>query len=518
MPPFFIDMTDSTLRHHIQHLLRQQQLTQAHQDLLTRLQQNPEDHLAWSLMAEVNAQAGDLTKAVKLLDKALTISAQPEYVLNRGKFLYLLGRSEECHQTLQTLDKESLTDAGQLDTLANLYSRLGDYHNAHGYHLRAAQYSPDNADILVNAAISHNIMAANSKAKELLQRALQLTPNHYRAHYALAEQSSMAEAQAHIEQLTALLAQEQNAIARQHLFHALALEHELLGDYAEAFNAFANSKEAVAKRIHFDAAKHRAFCQQLISTPPQLISQQDNDAEAVFVAGMPRSGTTLVAQLLCQSPHLASLGELQDFPQGVKRLSGQSGAAILTPEVITSAGQGDVATLAKEYLGRYRGLKGDAERGCDKLPFNFYYIDFIVHALPQAKIVLMLRAKEDTCIANFRQAYQVHSPFHHYAFTLWDIAAFYDDYERLARHFAAKYPENVILQSYEDLVSEGEPALRRLYAFCQLPWQDDCLQFYTKPSACATASKLQIRRPLNKGSVGYWRHYQRQYEALVDKS
>ncbi|WP_105187801.1 tetratricopeptide repeat-containing sulfotransferase family protein [Pseudoalteromonas sp. T1lg48] len=511
-------MTHSTLRHHIQHLLRQQQLTRAHNDLVTRLQQNPEDHLAWSLMAEVNAQAGDLTKAVKLLDKALTISAQPEYVLNRGKFLYLLGRSDECQQALQTLDKASLTDAGQLDTLANLYSRLGDYHNAHDYHLRAAQCAPDNADILVNAAISHNIMAHNSEAKELLQRALQLAPNHYRGHYALAEQSTRSEAKAHLQQLNTVLAQEQNAIARQHLFHAQAIEHEQLGDYAQAFNAFSNSKEAVAKRIHFDAAKHSAFCQQLISTPPKLIAQRDNDAKAVFVAGMPRSGTTLAAQLLCQSPHLASLGELQDFPQAVKRLSGQRSAAVLTPEVISQASKGDLAALTQDYLGRYAGLKRNTERGCDKLPFNFYYIDFIVHALPQAKIVLMLRAKEDTCVANFRQAYQVHSPFHHYAFKLSHIAAFYDDYERLALHFAAKYPENVILQGYEQLVSEGEPALRRLYEFCQLPWQDDCLQFYTKPSACATASKLQIRRPLNKASIGFWRHYQRQYEALVDKS
>ncbi len=516
MPLFFIYMTHSTLRQHIQQLLRQQALPQAHGELVKRLQHNPKDHLAWSLMAEVNAQAGDLTKAVKLLDRALELSKQPEYVLSRGKFLHLLGRSGECLQTLQALDKASLTDAGQLDTLANLYSRLGDYHSAHIYHLRAAARAPDNADILVNAAISHNIMAANNQAKELLQRALQIAPNHYRAHYALAEQSSTAEAQAHIKQLTALLAQEQNAIARQHLFHAKALEHEQLGEYDEAFIAFSNSKEAVARNIHFDAAKHSAFCQQLISTPPQLISQRDNDAEAVFVAGMPRSGTTLVAQLLCQSPHLAPLGELQDLPQAVKRISGQSSTAIVTPEVISQASKGDMAALAQDYLSRYTDLKGDTERGCDKLPFNFYYIDFIVHALPKVKIVLMLRAKEDTCIANFRQAYQVHSPFHHYSFKLTHIATFYDDYERLARHFAAKYPNNVILQSYEDLVSEGERALRHLYDFCHLPWQDDCLEFYTRPDACATASKLQIRRPLNKASIDFWRHYQTQYEALVD--
>ncbi|MEO2268093.1 sulfotransferase [Pseudoalteromonas sp. YIC-656] len=506
-------MSASTLAQHIATRLANNQVQQAHALLVTELQKNPAHHEAWFLLAQVNAHVGDLNKALKLIDKALNEHRNSEYLLAKAKYLYLIGNVADCTQLLIDLDALPLNDAVALDTLANLYSRLGNYVKAHQYHVQAVTQAPGNADINVNAAISYAIMAKPEQAMSLLQQAIQINPANYRAHFIYAEHADAEQATAHTQQLNTLLATQTHPIAQQHLHHALALELEKLSRFDDAFDAFTKSKQAVERRVQFNPQRHRDFCQQVKSLPS--LTPSDNQSAPVFIAGMPRSGTTLVDKILCQSAQLASLGELNDIAQSVKRLSQIQTPAVLTPEIVNGAAHAPASALAQSYHVRYHALKMNAPRGCDKQPFNFYYIDFILSAFPKAKIILMVRNKEDCCMANMRQLYQVQSPFHHYAFKLEHIAAFYDDYLDLAKHFAAKYPEQVVLQSYEELVSEGEQTMRHLYAFCDLPYQQDCLDFYATPSACATASKLQIRQPLNTRSVGYWRHYEQKYRAIV---
>ncbi|MFY8273493.1 tetratricopeptide repeat-containing sulfotransferase family protein [Pseudoalteromonas sp. SSDWG2] len=503
-------MTTPTLVNDIHRLLAQGQLQQAHHRLVQALQHAPNDHLAWSLLAQVNMQAGDLHKALKVIDKALSLSQQSDYHVAKAKYLYLLGDVSGCQCILAQLESDTFDDAIILDTLANLHTRLGHYETAHQYQLNALEHEPKNADILVNSAISHTIVGQQEQAIALLHKALDKDPAHHRAHYILAQQSNTEDAPAHIKQLSALLTRPASPLAQQHLLHAKALEHEKLEEFHEAFIAFEHSKKAQDGRVQFDAKRHHDFCQDIMTLP--VLSATKERAQPVFIAGMPRSGTTLLDKIACQSTQLASMGELNDIAQLVKQISNVQGGGIVSTQILQSAAHANLTHLADAYLQRYNQLKGACERGCDKQPFNFYYIDFIVAAFPHAKIVLMLRDKEDTCIANMRQLYQVQSPFHHYAFDLSNIQAFYDDYVMLASHFANKYPHNVVIQRYEQLAMQGEPVIRTLYDFCALPWQNDSLAFYTTASACATASKLQIRQPLNTRSIGFWQHYKAQYE------
>lgn len=126
----------------------------------------------------------------------------------------------------------------------------------------------------------------------------------------------------------------------------------------------------------------------------------------------------------------------------------------------------------------------------------------------------MQRNPLDTCIANYRQLYKPASVFHHYSFDLEDIADFYQDYTLLINHFSQKYPDNVIIQQYEDLVSEPTLHTQALYSFCNLVWQANCLDFYKHSGVSATASKLQVRQPLNSKSIGYWQHYKSESKDL----
>ena len=503
-------MSSSPLRQQTIHLLRTNKVKQAHTVLVSELRNNPENHEAWYLMANINAHIGDFSKACKIIDKALTLTSNAEYLIAKAKYLCLDGQSAACSTVLSTLSISALNNPTDLDTLANIYTRLGEYEQAHACYIKALANAKTPGDILVNAAISYTIMAQPERSLTLLQQAIASSEHNPRAHFLFAEHAPIKLADEHHQQVTLLAQQETDAHSKQYLHHAAALQLEKQAKFHAAFDAFAASKECVAASVHFDATKHRNFCQQIMTLP--ALAPSDSHASPVFIAGMPRTGTTLLDKLLCQSPHLASLGELNEIAQGVKHQSGESTPAVLSTQIIGSAAQQSTQDLAKRYQHRYNTLKGGVQHGCDKQPFNFYYLDFIVSAFPTAKIILMVRDKADTCIANFRQLYQTQSPFHHYAFKLEHISAFYDDYRALANHFAQKYPNNVTLQHYEQLVTEGEATMRNLFEFCQLPYPEDCLDFYKHPSACATASKLQIRQPLNTRSIGYWRNYAQKYQ------
>ncbi|WP_419148761.1 tetratricopeptide repeat-containing sulfotransferase family protein [Pseudoalteromonas 'SMAR'] len=493
---------------HVQQLLQKQQISQAHQLVVEKLQRNGEDHHSWYLLAEINKTAGDLAKARQILQKAAALAPLPLYLTELAKCYYQLGALDECQQTLEQLQYSDLDDAVMLDTLGNLHTRLGNYPQAHELYTRATALANNNPDILLNGAISHTIMAQPEQAEALLQQALSVAPSHVKAHLMFAEQSPVSVAGDHIEQLQSLLNTPKLATEQQLVYHAMALQYEKLKEYQQAFACFHNSKNAVAGNIHFAADKHQAFCQSLITQAPELNQLAHSEQAPIFVMGMPRSGTTLVDKLLQQSQEVASLGELNDLPLAVKHIAGNQDPAVLSPDIMAAAAKAPLNGLYERYRQRYLSLKGQHARGCDKQPFNFYYIDFILACFPSAKIILMLRGKADCCIANYRQAYQVQSPFHHYAFSLDNIKSFYDDYAMLATHFANKYPAQVKLQHYEQLVSRKAPEVKALYDFCDLPWQENSLEFYNTPHACATASKLQIRQPLNSKSIGYWRNYQ----------
>ncbi len=496
-------MTTPDLEQTLANLITQNRLTEAHALLVARLKHGPDEHRAWYWLARVNERGDNPDKAVKLLDKALSLAPSPEYGAEKGRLLCLTGRLGEAQAAIASLEPKNISDALTADTLANTLARLGLYIEARRWHEHAILLAPDNPELALNAAIGEKIAGDIKAATTRLTKLLAAHPSHFRAHYSLAELTDKADAPVHIAALQALLANEQSQEAGRYLHHALALELEKTADYDRAFSHFASSKRAAA--IRFDAGAHRAFCNYLLSRPPEPLVNTACDARPVFVCGMPRSGTTLLDRLLCQSTELASLGELNDIAMAIRELS--DGPGLISETVFTAAARKPLAPLAERYLARSKLLAKNKARGCDKQPFNFYYIDFILAAMPKAKIVLMLREKNDTCIANFRQLYNPQSPFHHYAFALEDIAAFYDDYAGLARHFAAKYPNNVRLQGYEELVEKGEAVMKEIYAFCELPWQADCLEFYKSTDACATASKLQIRRPLNADSIGRWKNY-----------
>lgn len=408
-------------------------------------------------------------------------------------------------------------DAYTLDTLGVVFSRTNAHQQAAAVFRRAIEVMPERASYRFNLAASLMFCGDLEGAEREYESCLRIDPRHWRAHSSLSQVRRQTPERNHIARLTALLpAAGGDADALLHLHHALAKEHEDLGDYGQAFAHLAAGKAAKRATLHYDPARDQALFQALIDAFPAPVAAGggcDSD-EPIFIIGMPRTGTTLVERILSCHPQVHSAGELQNFGVVLKRASGSRTRHLLDPDTVARAAALDWTRIGAAYVASTRPGTGRTPHFIDKLPHNFLYAGYIARALPRAKIVCLRRDAMDTCLSNFRQMFALNTPYFDYAYDLLDTGRYYLLFDRLMAHWRRVLPGRILEIAYEDVVGSQEPSTRRLLDFCALPWNDACLRFERNAAPVATASAVQVREPLYRGAIGRWRRYEAELAPL----
>jgi hypothetical protein len=231
---------------------------------------------------------------------------------------------------------------------------------------------------------------------------------------------------------------------------------------------------------------------------------------------MPRSGTTLVERILSTHPQVHSAGELRNFMVALHQMTAATPAFLMDPSFPERVRGLDWESLGRAYLGSTRPLTGHTPHFVDKLPHNFLYAGFIAQALPEAKIICLRRDPIDTCLSNFKQLFELNSPYFDYSFDLLDTGRYYLLFDKLMAHWARVLPGRILEVRYEQLVDEQAVQTRRLLDFCGLPWDEACLRFEDNAAPVATASAVQVRAPMNRDSIGRWKRYESQVSGLLE--
>ncbi len=239
------------------------------------------------------------------------------------------------------------------------------------------------------------------------------------------------------------------------------------------------------------------------------------DSLPLFIVGMPRSGTSLVEQILASHPDVFGAGELQDLNRISVELPAlmQPPGSVGFPGGVPSLTQSDVERIGDAYLQRLRARSGNAKVATDKMPWNFVYCGLIDILLPGARIIHCRRSPLDTCVSIYATSL---SESHAYRNDLGNLAATYREYVRLMDHWRATLRVPMLEVRYEDVVNDPEGQARRIVAFAGLPWDDRCLKFYENRRAIGTASAEQVRRPVYDTSIGRWKRYERHLGPLID--
>ena len=253
-----------------------------------------------------------------------------------------------------------------------------------------------------------------------------------------------------------------------------------------------------------------------------MIAEKSGGGDAspipIFVLGMPRSGTTLVEQIIASHPMVHGAGELQTLNDVILTVRGPHGDTIRFPEFVPGLDASALHQIGARYVTSVRKLAPEfaekCERITDKMPSNYYFAGLIHLALPNAKIIHTIRDPVDTCISCFSKLFSTDL---NYSYDLGELGRYYKRYERLMAHWRRVLPRGRILDvRYEEVVADLETEARRIISHCGLPWKDRCLSFHEAIRPVRTASATQVRQPIYKSSVGRWRVYEAHLGPLLD--
>ncbi len=303
---------------------------------------------------------------------------------------------------------------------------------------------------------------------------------------------------------------------RQEMLFALGDLNDEAGNYDAAFTHYRSANSLYPHRLDMQALWNKAeniikiFSNKNISAANQA---PDGTPTPIFIVGMPRSGSSLVEQILANHPDVAAAGELVVLEDVERRAADMMGNRGGYPECLSGASPSEMTDLAGCYLDVITDIAKGARFVTDKLPANYERLGLIEKLFPNALIVHTTRHPLDTCLSCYFQNF---GNTHTYSSSLRALGEVYRIYERLMAHWHETLSIGILDVSYEALVSDPERAVRTMLEFCNLPWEPRCLEFHKSTRYVNTASYDQVRQPIYRSSVGRWKHYEFHLGELIE--
>lgn len=474
---------------------------------------------AWFLKAMSCAGRLDIRTAVASLIEALKLSPNNvEYLAQFAKFCSLLNENRRALLAADHALSQKPVEALTLDTLGVVYTKLGKYEKARSILRKAVKENPQEAQYQFNLASAEQFLGKEQDAEQHYLRAVKLRPNFARAYWALSELKKNKIDEGCSQHLESLVEQESLSDDDElYLCHALAREKEKTGDYKAAFALLERGKFRYRSKLNYSWVVDERLFNAIHETFPLKADSCDaknQGEEAIFVLGMPRSGTTVLERILSSHSQVESLGELQNFAMVVKKESNTKSNLVLDPTVVEQTKNFDMAGIGQRYLESLYNRNTDVPYFVDKTPLNFLQLGYIAEGLPNAKIVLVRRNPMDTCLSNYRQLFAVSFSYYNYHYDLTDTGHYFRLFDQLVTKWTDMYGDRIHVVEYESLVEQPDTVVRDLLNYCGLEWEPECLNFHANQAAVATASAMQVREPLYKSSVGRWKKYEAELEPI----
>lgn len=489
----------------------------AEQRLRRQLARHPGDVLAMRLLAEHLSAADRYGESEALLRACL--ERTPSFALARYGLAMVLVHDHRVPPALEQLDLLLRQEPGRFEYLnlkADALGRLGEFEAAAAcLEQIIAEHPAHAAQAWSNYGHILRALGRRAACEAAYKRAIELGATG-EAYWGLANLKTYQFLASDIAAMRALAARpDLVGESKTALLFALGKALEDERDYAGAFAAYAEANAHHRARItHSDAERQDAVRRaRRVFTPSFFAERQGLGAIAddpIFIVGMPRSGSTLVEQIIASHSRVEGTQELVELLAIAKRMEREG----RYPELLSDMGGEALRALGEEYLERARAFrKTDAPRFIDKMPNNFTQIGLIHLILPRARIVDVRRHPLACCFSIFKQHWASGQTF---AYKLEEIGAFYRAYVELMAHFDAVLPGRVHRVIYEDLVAHPEAEIRRLLEACGLAFEEQCLRFYENKRPVRTPSSEQVRRPINTEGLEAWKPFEHWLGPLKD--
>jgi tetratricopeptide (TPR) repeat protein len=433
------------------------------------------------------------------LDYAQVLLDRHKYALARRQLETLLAL-DPANPQYRTLFATSCVGLGEHDRAIEMYRDL----------LRNA---PRAADLHLSIAHSLKTQGRQQEAVESYRIAAATRPNYGDAYWSLANLKTYRFSDPELEQMRA---SENTAgiatVDRYHLCFALGKALEDRGEFAESWRYYQRGNALKQAEIRYRPADFEGNTRRQIEVcTAQLFAQHARSGvssdEPIFIIGLPRSGSTLLEQILASHSQVEGTQELPDIPRIALELQGRAldGDEPRYPRVLTSMQAAEFRGLGERYLADTRIYRTGKPRFIDKMPNNFRHVGLIHLLLPNARIIDARREPMACCFSNLKQLFATGQEF---TYSIEDIARYYRTYLELMEHWDRVLPGRVLRIRHEDVVDDLEGNVRRMLEFCGLPFEQGCVDFHRTERSVRTASSEQVRQPIFRQGLDQWQNYQ----------
>ncbi len=512
-------------------------------------------------LAEVHNNLGMVLRSSGKTSEAETsfrqaVRLKPGYAKahnNLGLVLHDQAKFTEAEASLRQALKLNPDLAETHINLGMVLNSQGKIKEAIASYLLALKLRPDYAEAHYNLGIAYGDQGKLSESENSLRQAIKLKPDYTEAYnnlgLTLYSQGRMAEAETCFRQALKLnpdsakvykslsmfrkpAAVDDIVIGMEELYQrgdlpeedridlgfALGKTFENLGEYDKSFGFIRDANQLKRRSYRYSIQEDQELLERIknIFSADFFVSQQhagNPDNTPIFIVGMPRSGTTLVEQIIASHPLVFGAGELLFLPDIANKICSEAGAGKF-PEGILQLGSTEFNKMALEYVAKIRNYSDSAQHITDKLPHNFLFVGLIRAILPAAKVIHCTRDPMDNCLSVYKTDFK--EQLHRYAYDLVETGQYYNLYLDLMAHWEKVLPGYLYNISYEEMVADQEKQTRELLDFCGLAWDEACLAFHKTKRKVVTASVAQVRQPMNRDSVELWRRYEKQLAPLKE--
>ena len=434
---------------------------------------------------------------------------------NLGYVFHEIGELDEAIEAYNQVLKLEPENVEVLNNLGTIYRDLDDTKISIEHYNAALSANPNHSGAYYNLGFAYQDLGDINKAIQNYEQAIEIN-DHVWSYHNLSYLKKFKLDDPHISKMESLLLQDNiPKLDQVHLNLALARVNDSLGrkkqflQFLEKGNRLRKkeTKYSIEESLYFHETIKEIF---LHSMPVSKKPDKDSVSEItpIFILGMPRSGTTLVEQILSSHNSVYGAGELKTLTK------------LATP-IINNYSNGDISNISlqalefirQEYLNMLSNLNSNLQIITDKLPLNFQFIGFILSAFPEAKIIHLKRNAIATCWSNYKHFFT--DKENSYSHDLNDLAAFYNSYVDIMDFWHKLYPNKIYDLSYETLTTNQEDETRKLINYCNLEWDEKCLSFYENNRAVKTPSSPQVRNKMYQGSSDAWKQYEEFLKPLV---
>jgi tetratricopeptide (TPR) repeat protein len=499
----------------------------AEQMIRAFLLQHPEHIEGMRLFARIGMKLGVLDDAELLLEALL--ERAPDYRAARYDYVQVLLDRQRLQKAREELDKllkeepanpayrtayaTALVGLGEAEQGVRLYRELLAEPPARPPSAEVRSWNQHASEIHLSVAHALKTLGRTQEAVESYRAAATTRPDYGDAYWSLANLKTYRFTEAELARMRDLeAASATRVVDRLHLCFALGKALEDRGEYAESFRYYERGNALKKSQCRYKPSfmDQNAALQEQVCTAEFFAARQGVGCpsdEPIFIVGLPRSGSTLIEQILASHSQVEGTLELAEIPRLVAQLQGRASvdSAPRYPGVLAELSADEFRRFGERYLADTRVYRHGKPRFIDKMPNNFRHLGLIHLILPNARIIDARREPLACCFSNFKQLFASGQEF---TYSLEDIAHYYRSYVRLMAHWDAVLPGRVLRVQHEDLVADLEANVRRILEFCGLEFEPGCLEFYKTARSVRTASSEQVRQPIYREGLDQWRNFE----------